>query len=363
MTDGQATPAAARDIEITNNLIYTISLQPNLKWHDGKKLTSSDVNLKIRGAEVSFTDNYTLLIELKEPYSPLSVILSKPLFREHLIGLGHYKVVKAVYRNDNKISELTILPFDRNLPTLTYKFYPNKDDAVLAFKLGEIDMLDDIDSSQVFTGWSNLKIEEKTQYNKVVALFYNFKDSRFKDKEIRQALAYAIPPIENYDKAVSPISPLSWAYSQRLRLYNYDTESALKILSKSPLSSESAELILTTPSSLLNIGQFIADAWNSVGVNAKVKVDSTIPSDYQVMIKIVSIPPDPDQYVLWQSTQENTNLSNYVSPKIDKLLEDGRKIHNLEERKKIYADFQFYLVDDAPAIFLYYPKLMTISRS
>ena len=141
-----------------------------------------------------------------------------------------------------------------------------------------------------------------------------------------------------------------------------DLETAKKILSKSPLASSSSELILTTQPSQLKSAQLIVDAWNKIGVNSRVKVDSTIPADFQILLRSLPIPPDPDQYLYWQSTQENTNISNYSSPKIDKLLEDGRKTLDIDARKKIYSDFQFYLVDDAPAIFLYYPKLYTIKR-
>ena len=210
--------------------------------------------------------------------------------------------------------------------------------------------------------WKNAEVESKSLYNRVVALFFNFRDLKFKEKEVRQALAYAIPPFTNYDKAVSPISPFSWAYSQKLRLYKYDTQTAQKILAKSELASPSSELILTTTPLLLKTAQTIVDAWNKIGINSKVRVDSTIPSDYQVLLRSLPIPYDPDQYIYWQSTQENTNISNYSSAKIDKLLEDGRKTLDKEQRQKIYTDFQFYLVDDAPAIFLYYPKIYTIKR-
>ena len=155
---------------------------------------------------------------------------------------------------------------------------------------------------------------------------------------------------------------VKWAYSQKLRLYKYDTETAQKILSKSPLSSASSELILTSTPDLLNTAQKIVDSWNKIGIPSKVRVDSTVPSDFQVLLHTLPIPSDPDQYIHWQSTQENTNISRYSSPKIDKLLEDGRKTLDKDQRTKIYADFQFYLVDDAPAIFLYYPKHFTIRR-
>jgi len=70
---------------------------------------------------------------------------------------------------------------------------------------------------------------------------------------------------------------------------------------------------------------------------------------------------DPDQYTLWHSSHD-TNITKYKNLRIDKLLEDGRQVIDLEERQKIYADFQKYLLDDMPAIFLYFPYTFTISR-
>ena len=248
------------------------------------------------------------------------------------------------------------------MPSETYRFYSTKKDAVLAFKLGEVDSLQDLDNVQEVKSWKNLEVSEKTLYNRVITLFYNLDVAKFKDKEIRQAFAYAIPPYDTYEKAASPISPLSWAYSQKLRLYQYDQETAAKILSKSPLATSSSELVLTSPVSTLNLAQHLVDAWTKVGVNVKIRVDNGIPEKYDMLLRTIPIPPDPDQYYLWQSTQQNTNLSNYSSAKIDQLLEVGRKTLDWEQRKKIYADFQFYLVDDAPAIFLYYPKSYQIVR-
>ena len=361
-SEGFASPAAALNWDIVNELVYTFRLKPNLFWHDGKQFQAGDINYKIKGSTISVVDNYTLKIELKDPFAPLATFLSQPLLRDNYKGLGPYKVVRVIYDEDNQISELTLLPFDKKLATLSYKFYNNINDALLGFKLGEVDSLENIDNADNFDNWKSIDLEEKTDYSKIVSLFYNFKDGRFKEKEVRQALAYAIPSFDQYDKAVSPISPFSWAYSQKLRLYKYDPLTAQKILSKSELASKSSELILTTPPSLIKSAQTIVDNWNKIGLTARVKVDATVPQDYQLLLRSLPIPPDPDQYSYWQSTQESTNISNYSSQKIDKLLEDGRKKSDMTERKKIYADFQFYLVDDAPAIFLYYPKLFTVKR-
>ncbi len=73
------------------------------------------------------------------------------------------------------------------------------------------------------------------------------------------------------------------------------------------------------------------------------------------------LPRDPDQYTLWHSGQKN-NITKYKNLRIDKLLEDGRKTVDLDERKTIYADFQKYLIDDVPAVFLYFPTEYQIKR-
>jgi peptide/nickel transport system substrate-binding protein len=79
-------------------------------------------------------------------------------------------------------------------------------------------------------------------------------------------------------------------------------------------------------------------------------------------LAIFDTPEDPDQYSIWHSTQKATNITHYENPRIDKLLEDGRSQINTEERKKTYLDFQRFLVEDAPAAFLFYPDTYSISR-
>jgi len=99
-----------------------------------------------------------------------------------------------------------------------------------------------------------------------------------------------------------------------------------------------------------------------VGVNINLQVISTIPTDFQAFLAIFDIPDDPDQYSIWHSTQTSTNITRYEDPRVDKLLEDGRSQIDLESRKKIYLDFQRFLVEDSPAAFLYYPTIYSISR-
>ena len=86
------------------------------------------------------------------------------------------------------------------------------------------------------------------------------------------------------------------------------------------------------------------------------------PQNFQALLFSQNLPSDPDQYALWHSTQELTNLSKYASPRVDRDLEDGRKNNDMEQRKQRYLDFQKVLNDDTPATFLYFQKTDIVYR-
>ena len=105
----------------------------------------------------------------------------------------------------------------------------------------------------------------------------------------------------------------------------------------------------------------IAKTWKGLGIDTKIEEVDTLPDTYQVFLGDFSIPKDPDQYTLWHSAQQN-NITRYKNLRIDKLLEDGRKTSDINERKSLYDDFQKYLMDDAPAAFLYFPMQYDVKR-
>ena len=163
-------------------------------------------------------------------------------------------------------------------------------------------------------------------------------------------------------RAGGPISKTSWAYTENVKKYTYDPVQAKKLLKDSPIASSSSELILSTFPAYLDTAQAIASAWNAQGIHTTVKVENTLIPNFQVFLSAQDLPPDPDQYPLWHSTQTVTNITGYINVKIDKLLEDGRQELDYVKRTKIYTDFQRRLVEDVPAAFLYYPTVYTVTR-
>jgi len=331
-------------------------------WQDGKKIVSNDIQINFSDVTVEKPDPKTIVFKLQTPFSPFPAVLGKPIFKKGFLGTGEWKVRKVTVSGN--IVEQIILSKSKE-KEMTFKFYPTEERAKLALKLGEIDQLIDIFNPEPFDSWKTLDVQKKVNYGRFTAVFFNSaKEKITSDKTLRQALTYAInKDVFPGERAISPISPNSWAYNPQVKPYDYDLAKAkdmMKDLSKEIRNNLSLN-IATTPV-LLTEAEEIAKNWRDLGITVNIQVTSGIPENFDAFLAVLDIPRDPDQYSLWHSSQIATNIANYKNPRIDKLLEDGRTVTNESERKKIYLDFQRFLVEDSPAAFLYHPISYTISR-
>ncbi len=361
--DGSVIPALATSWTATDSgKTFVFTLRSDILWHNGRAMSARDVNYNIRGVTFTPIDSQTLRADLLAPYSPFPAVVSKPLFLTGLVGLGPYHV-SSVRLHGNTIKSIRLVPHENGaLHAREYYFYKTEAEAILAFKLGEINQLLDLSSPADLSHWGNTSTETVDKYSRIVSLYFNTSVSMLSDRSLRQALAYATPVRDGFERANSPISKTSWAYSKKVKEYSYDPATAKKLLGTAKDSSESAQLTISTFAPYLVDAQLIASSWTSLGIKTDVKVVSNVPPDYQVLLSAQNLAPDPDQYPFWHSTQKATNITNYSNVKIDKLLEDGRQTLDVNKRKLIYADFQRYLTEDAPAVFLYYPKSYTVTR-
>ncbi len=250
---------------------------------------------------------------------------------------------------------------DKALKSKHFSLYQTEAQAQLAFQLGEVDTLIEMSTVSALAEWGNVTVTDQTKYDRIVTLFFNMRNQELADKNVRQGLAYGIPDLP-YERAGSPISKTSWANAKNVKNYTYNITEAKRLLKDTHLATESAQLTLSTFPAYLDIAQKIAASWTALGIKTNVRVQSNVPQDYQVLLSAQDVPPDPDQYPFWHSTQTATNVTGYANVKIDKLLEDGRQELDQDKRKLIYTDFQRRLVEDAPAVFLYYPKLYSVAR-
>lgn len=362
-TKGEIKPGAAESWTIEKNEIYTFKLKKGIHLHDGKELTADRLTYKFENVTSKVIDKYTIQYVLKDPYSPFLSAVSKPILTKKLDGIGRYEV-KNIELNGGFVRTILLEQKDKNKKKKIF-FYPTQKALKLAFILGEVDRIVGVTNLTMdkinLRDWKNVKIEDSINYSTLVSVFYNINDSVVGDKKVRQALNYALPAKIIYGiRAYSPIPPTSIYFETPPNYGISDIEIAKTILSttKDPINKP---LMISTTEEYEPVAKDIQKAWKALNINSTIKIVDSIPSDFQVLLYRFKLPKDPDQYVLWHSDQVN-NITHYKNLRIDKLLEDGRSITNIDERRKIYADFQKYLTDDVPASFFYFPKAYTVYK-
>lgn len=360
----QVFPAAASSWEVIDDgKTYIFKIRNDLLWHDGEQFKASDVNYNFKDAKITPVNKDVLKITLKQPFSPLPSLLSKPLFRQGFIGLGPFRVSHLQSRGEF-IKELKLEPLDpvSDSPE-TIKFYPTIRQAETAFELGEINILYTFEEQTELLEWKDyLKIQKEQNLNFYVTVLLRTDKPPFDQKLFRQALAYSIPNEITKGGINSPIPENSWAHNRTLKKIQYNKNKALELFEKSGVATQSANFTIYTFPNLLEVANKMRHGWEIFAVKANIKVVSSVPEDFSVLLTMQEVPRDPDQYSLWHSMQKYTNLTKFTNPKIDKLLEDGRKTFDPAKRKEYYDEFQRYLMDELPALFLYHPTTYTISR-
>lgn len=364
---GSPKPDLANDWNVKDEgKTYIFHLKKNIYFSDGENLSSKTVVYNFSDVKIERPDKYTVIFKLKENYSPFLVTVSRPIFKKGFVGVGNYRV-SSIDVNGSFVNSVILISNKVKNKTLTYQFYPTQEALKNAYVIGDIDKaigLESINFKNInFESFANTKVDKTTDTKHLVTLFYNTQDRVLSDKRFRDALSYSIPDSFSSGKRnYGPIPPSSWAFQDSN--YQKDYAHAKLLLGQSQNASEGGklELSLQTLPQYEDVAKEITKSWENIGVKTKIKVVDSLPTNFQVFLGDFRVPRDPDQYTLWHSNQAN-NITNYKSLRIDKLLEDGRQTVDLQSRIKIYSDFQKYLLDDAPATFLYFPYNYTLTRN
>ena len=228
---------------------------------------------------------------LSESYSPFPTVVAKPIFKKGLVGFGPYKVSSIQLSGDSVQYLFLTNRFERLGVSYEYRFYKTQSQAVSAFKRGDIDRIDDLSDTALLSKWGNSVLTEHVQKDRMVTLFYNTKDSMLREKQVRQMLSYAVPDLGG-EKAYSPISKDSWAYTENIRKYTFNITQAEKIKKSLGIATSSSELTLTTFPGYIDIASKIASAWTTLGIKTSVQVENSLSGPFQVLLGVTIIPPD-----------------------------------------------------------------------
>lgn len=363
-----------------------------------------------RTVRVELIDNLTIRFTLDRPFTPFQDFTTIGLLPRHIwenvpaanlvnnplnltpIGNGSMRVAEI---SADRI-RLEPSPFyGRSTPyisALEFRFYPDYPSIFAAYAAGEVDGIRQIlpqnlpvardrDDLQLFTA-------VQAGYTMVALNLQNPDLPFFNELAVRRALLYsmdrnAMVQQDDFGQGVvahSPVALENWAYQADVRHYDYDPDQARKLLDQAGWVDSDGDGIRDKNGRLLSfilltnddpihqaLIRRMATDWRAVGVQAVPQIvsfaglvgDFLAPRRFDaVLLSWADLVGDPDPFPLWHSSQSvegRQNYSGWANQRADALMELGRRVVDVAERKRIYGEFQSIFAEDVPALLLYYP--------
>lgn len=230
-----------------DGLVYTFNLKPKLVWHDGKKITASDIVFTVKTAQdgriksskraswdgigVEQIDDLTIRFTLKKPYAPFLENATMGILPEHIwktieynrfdtnnynrepIGSGPYKFdsLETITKDGDAIPvSYTLKSFNSfalgkpYIDTIKFVFFRSEEALVQAVKTRSIGAINSISPESAQKLRDEGSRIEHTPLPRVLAVFFNQNEqSIFIDPSVRKALTLAVDKKATIDKALS----------------------------------------------------------------------------------------------------------------------------------------------------------------
>ncbi len=410
-------PDLAESWEISpDGKTYTFHLRKGVRWHDGKEFTAGDVKFtyeKILDPEVAsplkpyfefveridVIDDHILRIQLSKPYAPFLErlvvgIVPKHLlegkdiktaeFNQHPVGTGPFKFVEWK-KGERLVMEANPDYFlgKPEIDRVVVSFIPDENTRLLQLTKGDVDV--------AFLP-PRLAAKAQSKNIQVVAvptgewcgIGLPYKNPLFRDRNLRQALAYAIDKQAIVDRLLEgkgeptsiPFRSNHWAFNPKAKRYSPDLEKAKDLLAASGWKDTDGDGILDKNGKPLrftlmyaaddvlrkDICTAVRTDLKKVGIDIELaglsweQIKPRMYTDATLFFWSTVYDPD-DQYPIWHSEfigQGWWNPACYQNEMVDELLEKGRATMDKEERRKIYGELQQILAEEQPMIFIAY---------
>jgi peptide/nickel transport system substrate-binding protein len=402
-------PFTADDVVFTYTTIQDPAAQSSqrVNWQGIKvtKLNDYAVNFNLPNNLSSF------------PYSLTNGIIPKHLlghvapqdmrsasFNTDPVGTGPFKwkfvEVKGV-NADEREQRITLEPFDKyygGRPKLDgFSIITFNDDRHLikAFKDKQVNAMSGLDELPAeFSKDSNVETHITPLTSSVMA-FFNNSQPVLNDANVRKALVASINNKDivgllSYPAKVTngPLLSNQLGYDATISQTGYNPEYAKQVLDLAGWTSDGQghrikngqilQLALSSQDTAdyTKVAQFLQQQWAKIGVKVSVRYYSSddlqrsviANHGYDILLYGISIGADPDVFAYWDSSQASIssqghlNLSEYKSAVADQALEAGRTRSDPALRALKYKAFLSAWTADAPALSLYQPNYVYITR-
>jgi len=378
-------------------------LRKNVKFHNGRLMTSADVKYSFERvmdpntgsptksyldviSSIETPDDYTVRLKLSKPsavllpklaeaYGLRVAIVPKEAVDELAtkpIGTGPFKFKEWV-----KGDHITLERFDDYWETgfpyvdkINFYFQGDPDAMYTMLKSGTVDFAEPIYykyAKEVVTKDVNCVINKIGGFHWI--LMNAVADSPFKDKRVRQAVAHAINRQELIDLVFfgyaapidHPLLPGTPWYVTSPAL-PYDPDKAKQLLADAGYPNGFDDEIVGAPTpEERKIAEVVAAQLQRVGIRLRIKtpeigayIDEVINKrTYHIADCGWTPPPEPD-IILSAFFQTNgmINWTGFSDPDIDNLFERGREELDVSKRKLIYQQILNKVLPEAHVVFL-----------
>lgn len=397
----EVVPDLVESYEITAPETYRFRLRPGVVFHDGRFLTAEDVAWtlqsvkidKIRSVEV--VDPLTLDVKLLEPFAPFLTHLTVGIVplgsKDGKVGTGPFALESLRTREEIVLKRHD--QYFRGAPRVsrvTFRVMTDENLRGLALKNGRIDALQDNIPPhllRILNVQQDL-VTEITEGQSVTYWGMNLRQGPLQKAEVRRALAQAIdiPSMISYRmsgmarQATGLLPPLHWAYEGEVDRPLYDPKTARELLDQAgyedpdgggPLPRFRLTYKTLTNKDQIGLARLLAKFLGDIGVEVRI-----VPREREEFVRdldqgrfdLYSLTwvglSDPDVfYHMFHSSAIppfGRNRGGYVSPIVDQLTSEGRKMTGGEERREVYREVQKILAKDLPVIPLWHEENVAV---
>jgi peptide/nickel transport system substrate-binding protein len=398
-----------------SDVLYTYSAIQNPATRSPLRSSWADV-------KVTSPDSFTVVFTLPNPLSSFPYALVNGIVPEHILSLVELEDLRS--SKFNTISPVGTGPFEFSTIQVTgtskenrqerialaknnqyFNTKPGLDSVVLQTYNDEERMIADFENKiiQSMVGLTSvpdtLQSQEYVELQQatltsIVMVFFNNSSKLLSDKTLRQALLQATDIADiraglGYSPVASdsPFLKNQFAYNPDITQLPYDPEKAVTLLDEAGWvkgddnvrTKDGTRLSLRFVSQSLSeyatITQKIQQQWGEIGVEIEavlqpeedIQSSALVRHDYDVLLYGISIGFDPDVFAYWHSSQadpnsSSLNLSEFKDAVADEALEAGRTRIDENLRKVKYDPFLRQWQTEAPAIALYQPRFVMVTR-
>ena len=400
--DGEITEGVAEKWEISDDgMQYIFYIREGMKFHNGEEVKPSDVKFTLeRCMESPYVQTYfsyidtveaidnTVVVNLKYPYSPFLAIMGsyagvvseaslkddENALSRNPIGSGPYKFVEWS-QGDKIVLEANEDYYKGVAPikNVTFKVIGDLSTATISLEKGEVDAFINISPTDIVTveNHDNLAIEQVSSYI-FRFLGINCEKEPFNDVKVRQAISYALDKegiVIGAEEGVGAVAqshiPVGIAgYNESFKGHERNIEKAKQLLAEAGYPNGFKTEMVATENRSMH-AQIIQANLKEIGIDVDIKLYESgtfyeLLENGEFELQILGwsyICPDPDVaiYDLYKSGGNMAgNYGRYNNPKMDELLEAGRKSVNQDEKQKIYEEIEELAKEDAFNIPLYW---------